>query len=121
MGRITWKHLFRGTLIVLMGLVFVFVPFSLLVGWNIFTLFFFWFMTVPALTLYLPAIISRNKNHLLESLTGMIIFYGLMVFMIYDHYQTDYFQVMMVSCGFNLLIVTLFSLLIFKHSKSKVV
>lgn len=108
----------KGTCIVIVGLSVVFIPFSLLVGWNIFTLFLFWFMIIPALTLYLPTLFSKEKHHLFESLAGMMLFYGLMVFMIYEHYQTDYFQVMMYSCGFNLLIVTLFGWLRTRHSKA---
>lgn len=117
MGSLALKHSWKGTCIVTIGLAMVLIPFSLLVGWNIFTLLLFWFMIVPALTLYLPKMVNKDKNHVFESLTGMILFYGLMIFMIYDHYQTDYFQVMMYSCGFNLLIVTLFGWLAIRHSK----
>lgn len=117
MGRIALKHLFWRALIVLIGLVLVLVPFSLLVGWNLFTLLLFWFIIVPALTFCLPTLFSKDKNHLFESLTGLLLFYGLMVFMIYEHDQTDYFQVMMASAIFNFLIVMLFGLLAMKYSK----
>ncbi|WPP49282.1 hypothetical protein [Catalinimonas niigatensis] len=118
MRSLVLKNPWKGICIVTIGLAMVLIPFSLLVGWNIFTLLLFWFMIVPALTLYLPKMMNKDRNHLFESLAGMVLFYGLMVFMIYDHYQTDYFQVMMYSCGFNLLVVTLFGWLRMRHSRA---
>ena len=105
-----FKDQLKGTLIVPIGITTVLIPFSLLIGWNIFTLFLFWFVFVPTLTLYLPTTISKNSNHLFESLAGLTIFYGMMIFIIYDHYKTDYFQVMMVSCAINLVLITLITL-----------
>ena len=37
---------------------------------------------------------------------GLNTFYGIMVFMIYDHYKTDYFQVMILSCVINVILVS---------------
>jgi hypothetical protein len=99
------KDKLKGILIVPVGLAIVLVPFSILIGWNLITLVLFWFLLVPGLTIYLPTIVSSCKNHLLESLLGMTIFYALMVFMIYDHYKTDYFQVMAVSSIVNLVLI----------------
>jgi hypothetical protein len=99
-----------GTMIVPLGLLIILVPFSLLIGWSLLTLIIFWLVLTPLLTLYLPTLISSNKNLLFESLVGLIIFYGIMVFMIYDHYRTDYFRVMILSCVINLILVSAINL-----------
>jgi len=88
------------------GLAVAVVPFSILIGWNLVTVVLFWFLLVPGLAIYLPSLILRNKVHLNESLIGLLIFYALIVFMIYDHYQTDYFKVMIFSCIINLILVS---------------
>jgi hypothetical protein len=93
-------------LVVPAGLAIVLVPYSLLIGRNLLTVFLFWFVITPSLAIYLPTIVSKNKNHFLESSLGLMIFYGLMVFMIYDHYKTDLFKVMMVSCLVNLVLIS---------------
>lgn len=95
----------KGTLIVPAGLVIVLAPFSLWIGWNAMTAIFFWFILTPGLALYLPTLVSGNKSHWAESVTGLIIFYAFMVFMIYQQYQTDFFTVMLVSCVINVILV----------------
>jgi len=97
-------------LIVPVGLAIILVTFSMMIGFNLPTSFLFWFILTPAITIYLPIKVSSIKNHLPESLTGLTIFYGLMIFMIYDHYKTDYFQLMVVSYPLNLVLVSLISL-----------
>lgn len=106
MNGINLNELMKGTCAVLIGLAIVLVPFSLLIGWNMMTMFLFWLFIVPALAIYLPTKASKSKSHLLESIGGLIAFYGFMVFMIYDHYQSDYFQVMVWSFVMNLLLVS---------------
>ena len=101
-----FKDKLKGTLIVPVGLAIILVPFSILIGWNLMTLILFWLIITPGLTIYLPTIVSRSKNHLFESLVGLVIFYGIMVFMIYDHYKSDYFQVMILSCVINSILVS---------------
>ena len=101
------KEKLKGTLIIPIALAVVLVPFSILVGWNLFTLILFWFFIVPAIAILLPSWPSKNKNHVLESLVGLIVFYAIMVFMIYDHAMTDYFQIMILSCVINLVFVYL--------------
>lgn len=100
------KDQLKAILIVPAGLAIVLVPFSMLIGWNLISLIVFWFVLTPALIIYLPKVVSGNKSHLLESLAGQIIFYCTIVFMIYDHYKTDYFQVVMMSFVVNLLLVS---------------
>lgn len=103
------KDKLKGILIVPVGLILVLIPFSMLIGWNLFTGILFWYVITPALTIYLPGIFMRHKNHLLESLVGLAIFYAFMVFMIYDHYKTDYFLIMMVSLVVNMMVVLMIS------------
>ena len=100
-----FKVKLTGTLVVTIGLAIALVPFSILIGWNLITLIVFWLILTPGLSIYLPTLISNSKNHLFESLTGLIIFYGIMVFMIYDHYKTDYFQIMIFSAVINVFLV----------------
>lgn len=99
----------KGTLIVPIALVFVLLSFSHLIGWSLITLFLFWFVLTPGLTIYLPTIVSKRKNHLYESLIGLIIFYTIMIFMIYDHYKSNYFQIMILSGMINIIIVFVIS------------
>lgn len=106
MERIELKNHLKGTLVVPIGLFILLVPFSLLIKWNLLTLVLFWFVLIPVLSIYLPGKVSKTKNHLFESLAGLMIFYGVMVFMIYDHHQSDYFQLMMISCLINLIVVS---------------
>lgn len=102
------KDILKATLIVPFCLILVLIPYSMLIGWNLFTGVLFWYVITPALTIYLPGIFLKNRNHLLESLVGLLIFYALMVFMIYEHYKTDYFKVMMVSLVVNMMVIALF-------------
>jgi hypothetical protein len=102
-----FKNLLKGAFVLPLGLAVVLVLFSLLLGWDILTSLLFWFLLAPLISIYLPAKVSGNRNHLPESVAGLLIFYGIMVFMIYDHYQSDYFQVMMASCVINLIAINL--------------
>lgn len=97
--------------VVPIGLILILAPFSLLIGWNLVTLFLFWFILTPLATIYLPQWLVATRTHLLESLVGLSIFYAFMVFMIYEHYHSDYFQFMMVSGIVNLIVVTMISFL----------
>ncbi len=101
----------KATLLVPLVLSIILAPFSMLIGWNLLTLIVFWFVLIPGLAVYLPATISKSRNHLPESIGGLIFFYGMMVFMIYDHYKTDYFKVMILSLVINLVLVAAISLL----------
>lgn len=102
--------IFRGAFIVVLTLFIVLVPFSFLMGWNLITLFLFWFILVPAVAIYLPAKILKNEDWLIQAFGGLVSFYVVMVFMIYKHYQTDYFKIMIVSGGVNLVVVAGFFL-----------
>jgi len=110
MEKQSTKELSKGALTVVVGILLVLAPFSLIIGWNIVTLLVFWFVMVPWIAMYLPSKVSKSKNHLIESLAGLVIFYSLMVFLIYEQFRSDYFFVMMVSCGVNLIVVSAINL-----------
>ncbi|HTH57901.1 MAG TPA: hypothetical protein VL728_17760 [Cyclobacteriaceae bacterium] len=103
------KEVMKGVLAVVIGVTLVFTPYSLLIGWNLITFVLFWFIMVPLIAFFLPPKVSRNETHLIESVVGVLIFYALMVFMIYDHYESDFFFVMMISCVVNLIVMFLAS------------
>ena len=63
------------------------------------------FLIIPTLNVFLSKVISGNKNLALKSLISLFVFYGIMVFMIYKHYQSDFFKVMMMSLGYNTFIL----------------
>jgi hypothetical protein len=94
-----------GSLLTALGIAIVFVPFSVLLGWNIVTLVLFWLVITPALAIYIPTRVSKNPRHLFESLTGLSLFYAVIIFMIYEHYKSDYFQMMMVSYVLNIIMI----------------
>jgi len=85
----------------------VLIPYSLLLKWNIFTLLLFWFIIVPFVVQFLTARLLRNKNTVANSMIALVSFYGFMVWMIYEHYQSDYFAIMISSFVWNLLIMLL--------------
>lgn len=99
-----------GVFIIAITLFIALVPFSFIMGWNLITLFLFWFILVPAVSIYLPAKILKTEDWLIQAFGGLVLFYGVMVFMIFKHHQTDYFKIMIVSGGVNLVVVTGFFL-----------
>ena len=101
------RELLKGTFVVPLGLLVLLMPYSMLLGWNSLTLILFWFILVPGLSIFLPTKASNSKSHFLESLFGLIIFYAFMVFMIYEHYKTDYFLLMAISGALNMIVVAM--------------
>lgn len=77
-------------------------PFSFLTGWNIATAVFCWFFLTPFIAEYVPTIFSADKNQLKESLIGLLIFYSFMILMVYKHYDSDFFFIIMLSAGVNM-------------------
>jgi len=97
----------KGMLLVPIALTILLAPYSIVVGWNLVSAFLFWFILVPVVVVYVPGFVSKNKNHWLEAISGLVVFYGLMVFMIYSHYQSDLFKIMMWSAAINVVITSL--------------
>ena len=114
-----FKNKLKGTLIVPLGLAIVFTLYSLVIENNLFTVVLFWIVITPGVTIYLPTLVSRNKNHFFESVCGMAIFYALVIFMIYDHYMTDYFQLMIWTLIVNLILVTFITWIKIPASKTQ--
>ena len=98
----------KGTLIVPAGLTVALIPFSLLIGWNLVSMVAFWLLITPFLTVYLPTVASGSRYKLSKSIAGMLMFYGLMVILIFEHSGTDYFKVMLFSAWINVLVVGVF-------------
>lgn len=69
--------------------------------------FLSWFVIIPMLNAVLSNRICGKQNFPLKALTSLTIFYGIMVFMIYKHYQSDFFKLMIASLIFNSLILVL--------------
>jgi len=76
------KSRILGTLSVPIGLFLIFIPYVLIVGNSFETSIIFWFIIAPVSIIFFPRLISKNQDHFFESLFGLMLFYGLMVFMI---------------------------------------
>ena len=95
------------TLLIPIALGIILIVLSKSIGWNVTTLILYWFACIPILSVYIPEKISNNKNHLAESISGLLIFYLVMVFLIYGQSHTDYFKLMIASIIINLGLVIL--------------
>ncbi len=103
---------FRGNLtfsaaFVVISLLVVSVPYFLLLGWNLITLLLFWFILVPFISILSSRFYNKINKNWIAAITGCIIFYLFMVFMIYSHYKTDFFKVMMISSVSSIFIISL--------------
>jgi len=81
------------------------VLFSFSLGWNLLTALLFWFLLIPILANQLPRLISKKYIYPKQSIIGLIVFYAFMICMIYDHYQTDLFRLMIISLVGNIFLV----------------
>jgi hypothetical protein len=97
---------FLRLLLIQVCIMLVLVPYSTFLGWNGLTLFGFWFIILPVLSIYLSSRFLGKKTGVLHAMAVLVFFYSFMVFMIYKHFQTDFFAVMMISMFWNLLIMT---------------
>jgi hypothetical protein len=111
-----WKQIL-GITGVLAGLALILIPFSLIIGWSVISLISFWFIIVPLFSFIIPHLIPGNRLKLLQSIIGMILFYGIMIFMIYKQSETDYFRAMAVSGIVNLILLLGFNTLVTKSFK----
>ena len=102
---------FKAIVIIPAVLVIVLALFSFLIGWNLLTLITFWFLIVPVMAVLVPGMLKINFP-VRESLTGLSLFYLCMIWMIYDQFQSDNFQLMLLSLVVNvgLVILITFSL-----------
>ena len=95
-----------GILVVPTILMMILVSYSLLIGWNLATMLLFWYLLVPALIIFMCWWFTGDRNPVWVNLSGLAVFYGTMLFMVYDHYQTDYFLIMFISLPVNVVLVT---------------
>lgn len=110
-------HMLRSTLslslIVPTGVFIVLLAYSLLIGWNAGTTLLFWFVVLPiSVYLLLKALRHGNRWHPLVATTFIYLW---TFFMIYKHYASDYFVLVLISFVFNGIIMFLVAL----SSKSK--
>jgi len=98
-----------GIISVPVTLLILLLPFSFITGWNSATLVVYWIFITPFVAEYVPTLFSKNKNQLQHSVVGMLIYYSFVAFMIFKHYQTDMFFIIMLSCLINLGSITLIS------------
>jgi len=74
----------------------VLVPYAMVLGWNLITAVTFLYILIPVLS-YLCTKVFITSNRLLTSISGALFFYAFMIFMIYKHYKSDQFQIMIYS------------------------
>lgn len=106
-------HYFVIVVVIPLCVFLVMVPYSLFLKWDLLSLLLFWFVTVPFVILFSSTKFLKKKNAIWKSVISLISFYSLMVFMIYKHYQSDFFTIMMISFLWNLLIML--SVMIVEH------
>ena len=108
------KEIFLGTFSILVGLVACLAVFTFpsyyLFGNHIVALFIFWFMIVPYVTVFISKKRSKRKSPLVEIIAGMVLFFGMVTFMIFNYYGTEYFQLVVISACFNLVLVPVYIL-----------
>ncbi|MEX2231293.1 MAG: hypothetical protein WD824_03990 [Cyclobacteriaceae bacterium] len=80
---------------------------SLVPGFEPIKFFLLWFIIFPGIILYLSAMLLRERNKMWKSIVSLTSFYGFMVFMIYKHYQSDFFTLMMASFVWNFFVMIL--------------
>jgi len=93
---------FKQTIIIPLASFILLALFSFSFGWNIFSLFLFWFVLIPVVASFLPIVFSKSEDYLHRSIIGLSIFYAFMVLMIYEHFQSDYFMIMIISLFCNI-------------------
>ena len=91
--------------LVTISLVSVLVPYSLSLGWNIFTSILFWIILVPAISTLSARFYGNPEKRLLVGIVGCLFFYLIMIFMIYSHYESDLFRIMILSSFSSIFII----------------
>ncbi|MEP5613315.1 MAG: hypothetical protein ABJP45_13770 [Cyclobacteriaceae bacterium] len=67
----------KGILITPVTTFILLIPYSLLLGKDLLTVGLFWFVITLLIAINAPILVSSRKNHLLKSLTGLLVFYAL--------------------------------------------
>ncbi len=95
--KLTRVNKYLSSVVVLVGLIIILIPFGLIFGMSLLPNIIFWFFVVPFLAFSFGTKICISQDQMFASLTGLLLFYGFMVFMIYEHYQSDFFKLMLLS------------------------
>ena len=91
------RNLMVSAIIVTFSLVTILVPYSLILGWNLFTSILFWFVLVPLISILTARFYDNPEKQSLAGIIGCLFFYLVIIFMIYSSYQSDQFKLMIVS------------------------
>ena len=92
-------------IIVTLSLITLLVPYSLFIGWNLFTSILFWFIFVPLISILTARFYNNPEKRLLAGIIGCLFFYFIIIFMIYGSYQSDQFKLMIVSLFSSILMI----------------
>ena len=92
-------------IIVTLSLLTLLVPYSLFIGWNLFTSILFWFIFVPLISILTARFYNNPKKRLFAGIIGCLFFYFIIIFMIYGSYQSDQFKLMIVSLFSSILMI----------------
>ena len=92
-------------IIVTLSLITILVPYSLFLGWNLFTSIIFWFILVPLISILTARFYKNPEKRLLAGTIGCLFFYFFIIFMIYGSYQSDHFKLMIVSLFSSILLI----------------
>ena len=92
-------------IIVTLSLIIILVPYSLFIGWNLFTSILFWFIFVPLISILTARFYNNPEKRLLAGIIGSLFFYFIIIFMIYGSYQSDQFKLMIVSLFSSVLMI----------------
>ncbi|MEO1050025.1 MAG: hypothetical protein AAFX87_05350 [Bacteroidota bacterium] len=76
----------------------ILIPYSMFLGWSFFSGVLFWLILVPVVAYVFSMLMVKGlKRALVSAMAGFILFHLFMVFMIYEHYKTDMFILMVGS------------------------
>jgi len=95
------------TLILMLSLVAFSLFLEYTIAWNLLSAFFFWFLMVPMISIEVPKLFGQEMSFRIAPIVSVILFYLFVIFMIYSHYQSDFFIVMVVSMAINLLVLSI--------------
>jgi hypothetical protein len=98
---------FKVLVLIPFGVFLVMALYSLLIRWNLTTSILLWFFVVPAVILFLNLGLFKTRNITWKTVASLASLYCITVYMIYDHYQSDAFEIMMFSAGYNFLVMAL--------------
>ena len=94
--KLRGNFIISATLVTIL-LVSILVPYSFFLGWNIFTSILFWVILVPVISTVSARFYTNPEKRLLVGIVGCVFFYLIMIFMIYSHYESDLFKIMILS------------------------